>query len=238
MNAPNLSFDAEGRSDHRPLVVSDGSRSIAGVSAEPYGSYGANEVGDQSGPDYRKYFFLCLALVLKYRWLIIAFSGLALAIGFIQTFTATPIYQATATIQIDRQAPKLVKEVVQDRDFGGGDTRFYKTQYDLLRSRSLSERVAADLDLAGAKDFLNPPSTSAWGKLRNLIFPSAATGNKDTGDFEQRKAAAADLVQSGVAVEPVTNSSLVRLSFASPSPEWAQRIANGVADSFVSSNLD
>src|SRR5262249_22051993 len=88
------------------------------------------------------------------------------------------------------------------------------------------------------KDFLNPPSTSAWGKLRNLIFPSAGTGNKDTGDFEQRKAAAADLVQSGVAVEPVMNSSLVRLSFASPSPEWAQRIANGVADSFVSSNLD
>ena len=116
--------------------------------------------------------------MLKYRWLIIAISGLALAIGFIQTFTATPIYQATVTIQIDRQAPKLVKEVVQDRDFGGGDQRFYKTQYDLLKSRSLAERVAADLDLATAKDFLNPPSTSAWGKLRSLIFPSADTGTQ------------------------------------------------------------
>ena len=105
----------------------------------------------KSAPDYRKYFFMCLALVLKYRWLIIAISGLALAIGFIQTFTSTPIYQATATIQIDRQAPKVVKEVVQDRDFGGGDLRFYKTQYDLLKSRSLAERVAADLDLACAQ---------------------------------------------------------------------------------------
>src|SRR5262249_22482719 len=163
MNAPNFSFDAEGRSDHRPLVVSNGSRSITDASPEAYGNFGALEAKDQSGPDYRRYFFLCLALVLKYRWLIIAICGLALAIGFIQTFTSTPIYQATVTIQIDRQAPKLVKEVVQDRDFGGGDQRFYKTQYDLIRSRSLAERVAADLDLATAKDFLNPPSTSAWG---------------------------------------------------------------------------
>src|SRR5215471_2747741 len=178
MNAPNFSFDAEGRSDRRPLVVSDGSRSVASP-AEPYGNYGTSEVADQSGPDYRKYFFLFLTLALKYRWLIIAICGLALAIGFIQTFTSTPIYQATVTIQIDRQTPKLVKEVVQDRDFGGGDTRFYKTQYDLLKSRSLAERVAADLDLASAKDFLDPPSTSAWGKLRNLIFPSADTRNKD-----------------------------------------------------------
>ena len=46
------------------------------------------------------------------------------------------------------------------------------------------------------------------------------------------------MVQSGLSVEPVTNSSLVRISFDSPSPEWAQRIANGVADSYVSSNLD
>src|SRR5262249_16692432 len=238
MNAPNFSFDAEGPSDHRPLVVSDGSRSIAGVSAEPYGSYGANEVGDQSGPDYRKYFFLCLALVLKYRWLIIAISGLALAIGFIQTFTATPIYQATATIQIDRQAPKLVKEVVEDRDFGGGETRFYKTQYDLLKTRSLPDRVAGDLALASAKDFLHPPSTSAWGKLRGLIFPSAGTETNDDGNPGQRKAAAAGMVQSGLLIEPVNISSLVRISFDSPSPEWAQRIANGVADGYVTSNLD
>jgi polysaccharide biosynthesis transport protein len=238
MNAPNFSFDAEGRSDRRPLVVSDGSRSITNASPEAYVNFGANEVGVQSGPDYRKYFFLCLALVLKYRWLIIAISGLALAIGFIQTFTSTPIYQATVTIQIDRQTPKLVKEVVQDRDFGGGDQRFYKTQFDLLKSRSLAERVAADLDLAAAKDFLNPPSTSALGKLRSLIFASAGTATKDDGDFAQRKAAAAGMVQSGTTIEPVTNSSLVRISFNSPSPEWAQRVANGAADSFISSNLE
>src|SRR5262249_34186837 len=46
------------------------------------------------------------------------------------------------------------------------------------------------------------------------------------------------MVRSGLTVEPVANSSLVRLSFDSPNPQWAERVANGVADSFVSSNLD
>ena len=46
------------------------------------------------------------------------------------------------------------------------------------------------------------------------------------------------MVQSGLSVAPVPNSSLVRISFDNSSPEWAQRVANGVADSYVSSNLE
>ena len=46
------------------------------------------------------------------------------------------------------------------------------------------------------------------------------------------------MVQSGLSVAPVLNSSLVRISFDNSSPAWAQRIANGVADSYVSSNLE
>src|SRR6516225_7494453 len=46
------------------------------------------------------------------------------------------------------------------------------------------------------------------------------------------------MVQYGLTVMPVPNSNMVRISFDSPSPEWAQRIANGVADSYVTSNLE
>src|SRR5262249_35413411 len=152
-----------------------------------------------------KLFFIYLGLALKYRWLILTCCAVALAIGFIQTFTSTPLYQATATIQINREAQKIVKfDNPSDRDLGGDDFRFYQTQYDLLRSRSLAERVASDLDLGASSEFLDPPSTSSWGKLRALIFSSANTATKDKGkenfeqrndegNFEQRKAAAASM---------------------------------------------
>ena len=101
----------------------------------------------------------------------------------------------------------------------------------------------SDLNLALASDFVDPPSSSPWRKLRSLILPSANTGtaSEDKGNtetLEQRKAAATSIVQGGLSVEPVKDLNLVRISFDSLSPAWAQRIANGVADSYVSSNLE
>ena len=107
----------------------------------------------------------------------------------------------------------------------------------------LAERVASDLNLASASDFLDPPSTSPWRKLRSLILPTANTGTAsedkgNAGNLEQRKAAAAGMVRGGLSVVPEPSSNLVRISFDSPSAEWAARIANGVADSYVTSNLE
>src|SRR5262249_30113574 len=200
----------------------------------------ATDAAADSGGDFRKKLFRCLGVVLKYRWLILTFCGIALAIGFVIHFTSTPIYQATVTIQIDRQAPRVVKvDSLQDQDTWGGDSfRFYQNPYDLLKSRSLAERVASDLDLGAASGFLHPPSTSAWGKLRAMIFRSTDGKADEKRSPEAKKDIAASMVQSGLSVNPVLNSNLVRISFESPSPAWAQRIANGVVDSYVSSNLE
>jgi succinoglycan biosynthesis transport protein ExoP len=238
MNVPSLRFDAEGGSPPAPSTSAYGAPSVAQA---PYGesvNFGAQE---EPTSDFRKLFFRYLAVALRYRWLIVVCCTLSLAVGFVLTYTQTPIYQATVTVQIERQAARVVKVGDVQNDEIAPSDRFYQTQYDLLRSRSQAERVATDLNLAAAADFLNPPSTSPWGKLRSLIFRSAATATPDNGNkwnIEQRKQAAAAMVQGGLSIAPVPNSSLVRISFDSPSPEWAQRIANGTADSYVSANLE
>jgi polysaccharide biosynthesis transport protein len=242
MNVPNLiNFDAEGGSARPPSTAAYGARSVANA---PYGESANFNAPDEPTSDLRKSFFVYLGLALKYRWLIVVCCALSLGIGFILTYTQTPIYQATVTIQIDKEAARVVKvDTPQDPDSGVDTLRFYQTQYDLLRSRSLAERVATDLDLAAASDFLDPPSTSAWAKLRRLIRPSASTttgtdNNSGKGNLEQRKAAATGMVLGGLSIAPVPNSTLVRISFDSPTPAWAQRIANGLADSYVKSNLE
>jgi polysaccharide biosynthesis transport protein len=236
MNAPNSNVDVAGRSERLPATTAYGARSVRRDSPEV--SFDFDAKGESAG-DVRKSIFIYLGLALKYRWLILTFCGLGLAIGYIINLTSTPIYQATATIQINPQAPRLVKiDGPQEQESYGGESRFYETQYQLLRSRSLAERVASDLNLGAASDFLSPPSTSAWGKLRSLIFPSAATRADDKGNLEQRQAAAAGMVLGGLSLVPDRETNLVRISFDSASPGWAQRIANGVADSYVSSNLE
>src|SRR6516165_9803413 len=249
MNVPNLNFNAEGGSARLPAeggsarlpaTAAYGSRSVAQA---PYGEFVNFNARDEQS-DIRKWFFWYLGLALRYRWLILVCCAISLAIGSILTYSQTPIYQAAVTIQIDRQAARVVRvQGAEDEYSGSDDRRFYQTQYDLLRSRSLAERVAGDLDLAAASDFLNPPATSPWAKLRGLILRSANTqtateGKHEAGNLQQRQTAAAGMVQSGLSVTPVPNSNLVLILFDSPSPEWAQRIANGVADSYVSSNLE
>ena len=113
MNVPNLNFDAEGRSG-LPSTAAYGSRAVAQA---PYGEF--VNFDQESTFDHRKVLFRYLGLALKYRWLILTFCTVALAIGFFVTFTSTPIYRATVSIQIDRQAPKIVKADAQERSFGG-----------------------------------------------------------------------------------------------------------------------
>ena len=188
------------------------------------------------GRDFRAEFFKYLSLVIKHRWVVLGACGAAIAIGVALTYTSTPMYRASATIQIDQSAAKVVKIEGADSPVeGGDDTRFYQTQYDLLKSSSLAQRVAANLDLANATSFLQPKSSSPWAQLWQAVFPPRAA---EVGDFERNKAIAAGMVQGGLSVTPLPNSRLVRISFQSSDPEWASKVANGVADSFISANLD
>ena len=235
MNAPNFSFDP----DKLPLVAGNG-QALATPAREAYPVTAGDDFSgaNEEAGDYRKLFFMVLGLSLKYRWLIAAICSAAIAIGFLVTFMSTPVYRATTVIQIDRMAPRVVKLDHSDSDarYIGGPDRFFETQYDLLKSRSLAERVAANLDLGAKPDFLSPSSPSGWANFRNMIFPRAKAVDNRT--LEQRKTAAARMIMGGLSVDPVTNSLLVKISYDSPDPSWAQQIANGIADTYISVNLE
>jgi polysaccharide biosynthesis transport protein len=229
MNAPlNLGPESRGglptafKGDGRDLV------SALGRIAEPAAS-------EPAGPNLRDEFFKFLGLALKHRWLLLAGCVSGLVIGFLVTFTSTPIYRATATIKVDLDAAKVVKLDTVDTGGHVDAFRFYQTQKELLRSRSLAERVAGNLDLRGDAGFVNPRPSSSWAKLQRMVLPEKP-GEKL--DLAQRKAAAAGLIQGGLSVDQAPNSSLVTISFESPDPGWAAKIANAVAENFTEANLE
>src|SRR5579864_968114 len=46
-------------------------------------------------------------ILVKWRWMIAACLVLGIATGLVSTFTTTPVYRATATIQIDLEPAKV-----------------------------------------------------------------------------------------------------------------------------------
>ena len=88
-------------------------------------------------------------ILMKRRWLVLGLLACALAMALLVTLLTPPVYRATATVQIDREAMQIVlMEGVTTEAAAGGD--FYETQFQLLKSRALAERVADSLHLAGS----------------------------------------------------------------------------------------
>src|SRR6266480_417650 len=167
MNAP-LNLGPESCGGGLPTAFKGDGRdlgSVRGLIAEP-------AAGEPNGLNLRDEFFKYLGLALKHRWLLLAGCVSGLVIGFLVTFTSTPIYRATATIKVDLDAAKVVKlDTVDTRESVDTPSRFYQTQKELLRSRSLAERVAGNLDLRDDAGLVNPRPSSSWAKLRRLVFP-------------------------------------------------------------------
>jgi len=231
MNAP-LNFGPESRGGGLPIAFKGDGRDLA----FPLGRINEPAAGEPAGLNLRDEFFKYLGLALKHRWLLLAGCVSGLVIGFLVTFTSTPIYRATATIKADLDAAKVVKlDTVDTGQVADHPSRFYQTQKELLRSRSLAERVAGNLDLRDDAGLVNPRPNSSWAKLRRLVFPEKP-GEKL--DLAQRKAAAAGLIRGGMFVDQAPNSSLMTISFDSPDPGWAAKIANAVAENFTESNLE
>jgi polysaccharide biosynthesis transport protein len=203
--------------------------------------------GDDDGFDLLTYW----RMLLKRRWLIAGIVAVVVAFALISTLLTPPIYRATVVMQIEAETMQIM-QVQGISPMGGYDRDFNKTQYELLKSRSLAERVVGDLHLADGSIFerLEPPS---WGaRLRGLLSrgsranepPDAvevASGDSPATAGEDaltklRKATAQ--VQKGVTVSPIRDSHLVQVSYDSMSPNFAARVANALADGFIASSMD
>jgi succinoglycan biosynthesis transport protein ExoP len=165
--------------------------------------------------------------VWKHRWIFIVALAVALAIAATLTLLTTPVYTARTTIEIDREAAKVMntQDVTPREEFGNG-MDFYQTQYGLLKSRALAERVVDTENLTASPTFLHATGLDRHRRGARSHDPAAL------------REGAIRRVQGGLSVNPTRGSRLVQLSFNSTSPQVATQLANAVAENFIGMNLE
>jgi len=171
-----------------------------------------------------------LRIALKHRWVILGAFLAALAIGLAATLLSTRIYTASATLQIDRQATQVFdngSDVAPAESMIQGE-EFFQTQYGLLRSRSLAERIVDSLGLASSDRFLQEMGVDV----------SRADEGTAAERTRRRRELALTTVQDNFGVSPVRGSRLVNIRFDSPDPNLSARIVNAFAEAFIQSNLE
>jgi succinoglycan biosynthesis transport protein ExoP len=143
----------------------------------------------------------------KHRWLV---AGLFMVTVFsvaVWSFVQTPVYQASATLLIEPEPPKVLN--IQDVSPIGSPTQeYYRTQYELMTSRPIVDKVIETLGL-------------------RQRLPELA-----------RSADPVRTLQNAIIVEPRRNTRLVSVKFEHANPPLAAEVTNALARQYVKHNLD
>src|SRR5262249_19225884 len=110
--------------------------------------------------------------VIRKRWPFVALSTiLGVAGAFVYTYRQAKIYEANCQILIEPTAPQglQVKDAVE---LGTGTTsagrEFYETQYRIIQSTSVAQRVADKLALAHDPDYAPYAAVRPGGDMLSL----------------------------------------------------------------------
>lgn len=173
--------------------------------------------------------------MLRHKIGIAAIVAVCVALGIIVTLLMTPYFTSTSRIEINREQDKVTNvEGVTSSDGTDQNLEFYQTQYSLLESRSLAERVVRARNLASKDEFfktfgVDPDETGILWET-----PKAQT----SAQRNERLKLATELLQEHVSISPIRGSSLVDVKFTSPDASLSAEIANTWVEQFIAFNLD
>ena len=128
------------------------------------------------------------------------------------------LYRAEALLLVEPRDPRVVdiqgmaSEAVED------ETRYLRTQYQMLKSRALAEQVIRD----------------------NALRQEPLLGGRPAGaatDWSRLDPGLVDRYLGSVDVEAVPGTRLIKASFTSTDPAFAARMANAHVDAFVRQGL-
>lgn len=148
-------------------------------------------------------------------------------VGIIITILSTPIFRATATVQIDQEAAKVLGTEDADASAAIADSdRFLQTQLDIIGSRALAQSVAEELQLFNNPQFLDQMNVDPDSIESSILPPEEA----------QRELVIATLEENRSVNLPI-ESRIASISFHSPNRGLATSIANSFAENYIRNNL-
>lgn len=177
-------------------------------------------------------------IILKRRWLVLTCVLVVFTTVAIGTLKEKPIYEGKVLVEIDSEPPSVVnfKEVVslgQNNDSEG----YQDTQFKIIQSRTLAEKVVKDLKLYENPEFIR--DRYLFGLIEGSVPHLPA--NIDQGPPDPSSDVFRNAVgyfKTALGVDPIRRSNLVNITFDSTDPRVAAQVANKLADDYILSNLD
>lgn len=214
-----------------------------GVAQSPFSSSVDNTTAPQHMPaegegiDIQYY----VRLLLHSKWKIIFFLLLVAALAVVLLKPLEHIYYSQSTMIIEPNRANVVG--IQDVFESNSRSRtFLATQYEIMRSRALAEKVVKRLDLVRHPEFDirqqedQPSFLASLGIIEDE--PPKTAEYTDAEIDEYLRPLVTDIVLAGLQIEPVRGTQLVNIGFTSFDRELSAQIANTMTDVYIESYLE
>jgi succinoglycan biosynthesis transport protein ExoP len=150
-----------------------------------------------------------LWILRRHRWKILAFVLTSVLATFVVAKRLTPIYEAMATIDVDRQTPTGIIGQDSVRMSSNDSDQYLATQMDLIKSDSVLRPVVQKF------------------RLREIEKDQFEAGPQ-TADLED-----APVTLKRLEVTRPPNTYLLRIAYRSTNARLAADVANGIANSYL-----
>lgn len=182
------------------------------------------------------------------KWGIISLVLVVTMVAVLAVLAITPIYRAAATLMIEQKGAKVVS-IEQVYGLEGAGSEYLQTQFELLKSRALAERVVRQLNLTTHAEF-DPrqqpePLIDIKGLLANFDFNKVVPATMP-GDLEDPEALTEAEIfdqvtrsfMERVTIAPQGKSQLVQVQVEMADAQTAAIAANALANGFIESQLE
>jgi len=187
--------------------------------------------GASDGPELKHY----LAVIRRRIWVILTAFVIVATLGILAAFKATPVYEASARILIEKQSPRLMNfdDVLQ---LQGADNDYYLTQQELVTSRTVLEKA---LQQPGVRALLEGKGEGAGRRgVAALVAEVKRTVSAVLGVAPSAPPELWERLRQMVEVTQVRGTHLLAVNVRDADPARAATLANAVANAFVQHHLE
>lgn len=201
-----------------------------------------NQAIEPARLDLKRY----ISVIWRY-WLPIAFFVTTMTlIATVIILTISPVYRATATLLIESEANNAIS-IEEVYTFDTSQKEYYQTQFEILRSNHIAEKVIEELGIANIREFNNQVGEpSGRDKLLRLLYNIAPlqqflpepVSHAELMNESAARQAVLKKFKSHLTISPIRNTQLVNIHFGSTDPELAASVANALGQAYIESNLE
>jgi len=193
-----------------------------------HSQYMGEQFSDEEVIDLRQYW----RTLMRYKWGIVGFSFVVTLLTVLVLLSMKPVYRATATLLIENQNANVVS-IEEVYGLESTNQEYFLTQFEILKSRSLAEKVILKMNLQDHPEFREEEGFD-WKGLLPFELPGKDEQPSESAVFNQF----VDGFLERIAISPVRKTQLAKVSFEANDAQLAADVANALGQAYIESGLE